>query len=164
MPAYTTSWSTFLGNSNASTVAHPIFFQYVTDHMFKLHLKQTFILDQDIPSQPHCSTELSYEEQNVVRFIAGYLIRALTKKLERSANPLKDEMLLCLEELQETHGGAYEDSSDWVTLRSRGGLTKVSNTTCMLMSSMESVVKEHTATQLLQGFNSKGVLTEKIIV
>ena len=73
-------------------------------------------------------------------------------------------MLLCLKELQETEGGKSEDSSDWVKLRSRdrGGLTHVSNTTFLLLSSMEGIVKQHTSKEL-QDFNEKGVLTEKIL-
>ena len=48
--------------------------------------------------------------------------------------------------------------------RDRGGLTHVSNTTFVLLSSMEGVEKQHTSTEL-QDFNviSKGVLTKKIL-
>ena len=163
MPAYASSWSTFLEISINTTIsADPIFFQFITDQMFKIFLKQTFTFDQDSQSQPHCSSELGYEEQNIVRFIAGYLLRSLTKRLTKSADPLKKEMLLCLKELQETEGGKSEDSSDWVRLRDRGGLTHVSKTTFLLLSSMEVIVKQHTSKEL-QDFNEKGVLTEKIL-
>ena len=160
LPAYAESWSTFLESSIRST-ANPIFYQFITDHIFKLVLKQKFKLEKDSPSQPH-NEPLSYEEGNIVRFIAGYLLRSLQKKLKRSSDPLKKEMLLCLLELQECENGEYDESSDWVKMRDRGGLTHISNTMFMLLSSMEAVVKEHTSKQL-QDFNAKSILTEKIL-
>ena len=44
---------------------------------------------------------LSYEEKNIIRFIGGYILRVLKKKMERSLQPLKKELLLCLSDLLE---------------------------------------------------------------
>ena len=42
---------------------------------------------------------LSYEEENAIRYAAGYVIWSLTKKVGCSSHVLKQEILLCLKEL-----------------------------------------------------------------
>ena len=49
----------------------------------------------------------SITEKNVIRFIGGYILRALKKKMERSLQPLKKELLLCLSDLLEDDTATY---------------------------------------------------------
>ena len=76
----------------------PIFYQYVTDRLMNTLIKEKFpvkpVADKEIKS-------LDYEELNAVRYVAGYVLRALTKKMLRSAHPLKEEMVDCLDEMIE---------------------------------------------------------------
>ena len=67
---------------------------------------------------------LSYEEKNVIRFIGGYILK---KKMERSLQPLKKELLLCLSDLLEDDTATYDKSCDWLDIKDRGGLTRVSH-------------------------------------
>ena len=63
----------------------------------------TFIKEK-FPVKPVADKEiksLDYEELNAVRYVAGYVLRALTKKMLRSAHPLKEEMVDCLDEMIE---------------------------------------------------------------
>ena len=55
---------------------------------------------------------LSYEEQNALRYAAGYIPRALTKKLRTSAHPLKDQLILCLIDLTNDADDISSDSQD----------------------------------------------------
>lgn len=84
----------------------PIFYQYVTDSIMNTLIKEKFPVnpttDKDIKS-------LDYEELNAVRYVAGYVIRALTKKMLRSAHPLKEEIVDCLDEMIERN---IEDGND----------------------------------------------------
>ena len=58
-------------------------------------------------SSPTCSLNattaltLDFEENNAIRYCGGYLLRSLKKKISKSAHPLKDSLLLCLEDLFE---------------------------------------------------------------
>ncbi len=84
----------------------PIFYQYVTDSIMNTIIKEKF------PVKPATDKEiksLDYEELNAVRYVAGYVIRALTKKLLRSAHPLKEEIVDCLDEMIERN---IEDGND----------------------------------------------------
>ena len=42
----------------------------------------------------------SYEEQNTLQYVAGYIIRKVQRKLETSTHPRKDEMVLLLWSVQ----------------------------------------------------------------
>ena len=77
----------------------PIFYQYVTRVILEQLIKIQFPLE--LPSriiQPY-STSLDFEESNALRYCGGYLIKSLKKKIEKSARPLKDALLLCLQDL-----------------------------------------------------------------
>ena len=49
--------------------------------------------DCESPGRP-----LTHEEQNALRYVAGYIIRKVQQKLEKSMHPRKDEMVLLLME------------------------------------------------------------------
>ncbi len=81
---------------------------------------------------------LDYEEKNALR----YTVRALTKVLQRSAHPLKEELRLCLTELteDETRDGV-DESEEWTRSIDRGGLKHVNDTTYMFFATMELVLQ-----------------------
>ena len=54
---------------------------------------------------------LDYEEVNALRYTAGYVIRALRKKIDRSAHPLMEELILCLVEMEENEGTEHESEA-----------------------------------------------------
>ena len=56
---------------------------------------------ESISSEDKCSTLIDYEEANALRYSAGYVIRSLTKKLLKSTHNLKEELVLCLQEVIE---------------------------------------------------------------
>lgn len=163
---YKALWSDFLLDSIVCTDANPIFYQHITDIVFRMVLRKNFPTkdkaQQELPKEVH----LSYEERNVVRYIGGYVLRALKKKVERSSNPetLKKELILCLCDLLEDETAVYDDSSDWLDLKNRGGLNHVSQNMFLLISSMEIEVKSH-LTKSIAGndFNLKEMLSSKIM-
>ena len=90
-------WSTFLHES-IGVPACPILFQYVVYHIFHIFIKRHHQFDK---AEENIDVRLNYEEQNALRYTAGYVTRALIKKLKHSAHPLKEEMVCCLLELRE---------------------------------------------------------------
>ena len=62
---------------------------------------------------------LSFEEVNAIRYSVGYIPRALQKKLENSSHKLKEELILCLQELTEDDGVA-DQSQEWIKQRDKG--------------------------------------------
>lgn len=131
--AFKARWAKLLRES-IGTEACPIFYQFVTDAIMEELIKQHFPVEvaqseKDLPP-------LDYEETNALRFTAGYIIRALRKKIERSAHPLMEELVLCLVEMEEKEVIEHE-SEVWTNTIDRGGLKHISNMTYMLFMSME---------------------------
>lgn len=74
-PSYKSSWSAFLKDSVQHPKDSPIFYQFITDHMFKISLKQTFSIEEAAHARPASSSLLSCEENNCLRYVAGALFR-----------------------------------------------------------------------------------------
>ena len=86
-------WREFL-QKTIGFEACPIFYQYITDKILETLLKNSFKV-QDVSSKEQ-PLSLDFEEANALRYTAGYVIRSLAKKINRSKHQLKDEITLCL--------------------------------------------------------------------
>ena len=122
-------------------VACPIFYQYVTDHLFRQMVKQHFPLKETDQLQSEYSN-LTLEEASGLRYAAGYVCRAMRKRFG-SKNP---DLLECIDELIDSANGEGEDgldsTSDWIKLASRGGLLHVKDSTYRVFHAMELVVRQ----------------------
>ena len=122
------TWHDLLAVSSSQKPS-PIFYQYVTDSMFKDIVKQ----ELPIPAQQVASSlddlSLSSEEINTLRYVAGYVPRAVKKNLLKSRHPLKKALLLCLYDLLDDGDEEHDDSCQWIDLIDRGGLTNVNSVT-----------------------------------
>ena len=122
--------------------ASPIFYQYITDVLFKTMVKYHFPVNP-VASQPHDVPPLDYQESNALRYAAGYVPRAIRKRLERGSHPLKEELVLCLVELCEDDGTDVDASADWTKAISRGGIKLVNNKTYHFFHAVEMNVRRH---------------------
>ena len=97
-------------------------------------------------------TSLGYDEANAMRYVAGYVCRAV-RKITVSHSPLK-KLLLALWELLEDDSVNYSEgeeasqhqqpsSSDWIDLVDRGGLLHGNTETFILFTAIEGVVRSH---------------------
>ena len=96
-------WTIFL-QSSIGFAACPIFYQFVTKVLLEAVIKQFFNIHLCIDETSQDVLKLGYEESNALRYTCGYVIRSLTKKLKRSGNPMKKELILCLEDMKEKAG------------------------------------------------------------
>ena len=131
-------WGQFLNDS--INTGGPIFFQYITDHVFKLVIKRRFPIPQLCDTVADTDACLSYAEQNALRYAAGYIPRNLHSKIKRSSHQNKESLSMCLMELIE-EDGVSDDSEDWLKQVDRGGLNYINTKTYLFMSAMELVVK-----------------------
>ena len=114
---FKTKWRVFLKENIGCCEACPIFFQFVTDYIMERLIKQNYPVHLDTSPSEMEAASLTYEEVNALRYTAGYVIRSLQKKIERSANPLLEELVLCLVDLEEKEGlGEKHESEDGPTL------------------------------------------------
>ena len=63
----------------------------------------------------------------------------LKKKLKKSTHPLRDDIQLCLLDLLDDGDEESGESTEWIQLIDRGGLTLVNNTTFEILWSMSFV-------------------------
>ena len=85
---------------------------------------------------------LTYKEANALRYSAGYIPRALAKKLKKSAHPLSEELSLCLLDLADDDDDDNQ-SQDWIKAVDRGGLIHVNNMMYQLCMSLELALRRH---------------------
>ena len=94
------SWSKFISES-VHEEACPIFYQFVTDVIFEKVVTHHFPVKETPNKEITCY--FSYEELNALRYTAGYVIKAVLQKIEKSKYDvhLKEEMILCMTDLKE---------------------------------------------------------------
>lgn len=95
---------------------------------------------QESPSRP-----LTHEEQNALRYVAGYVIRKLRERLEVGSHPKKNDMILLLmecagDELDEDCG-----TERWMNMIDRGGLWHINDQTYSIFVIMEEEVRQFLA-------------------
>lgn len=153
-------WSAFIAKVGFHHNA--ILYQFVTDELMNTVLKDIFpVVNEYTVSK----TSLDYAEVNAIRYTAGYVLRALTKKVSRSANLLKSPLLKCIKEAVEgivcnhyyyayymnAQGVSDEstelcdekESEEWVNAIDRGGLIRVSEELYLMFESMELELRNH---------------------
>ncbi len=135
--AYGGKWRAFLLKSGV-TETSSMFCQYVGDHVFKELIKATYPLVEPAASSatPSQSMPLTYEEVNTLRYAAGWVPRALKKKLSKSTHPLSKDLKLCLLDL-------LDEGDEETILVNRGGLTLVNDLTFEVFLAMEQEVRCH---------------------
>ena len=140
-------------------VASPIFYQYINDDIFKQLVKQQYPLPATSMEAP-----LDYQEQNAVWYAAGYVVRHLRQHLERGSHQLKEELVLCLEEMCDDTDNDCSASTDWTKHVNKGGLKVVNSKACHFLLSVETRLRQflcvHEAPNISDG--SKETLVEHI--
>lgn len=138
---YSEAWNAFTHQS-LQKQTHPIFWQCIGDAIFRQLIKESFPIMRRETSAEMTPT-ISHQEANALRYAAGYVPRALSKKLRKSANPLKDQLLLCLLDLLDDGDEVHMDTEEWLDLIDRGGLTRVNEVAFQAFLAMELEVRKH---------------------
>ena len=96
------AWANFL-QASIGFKACPIFFQFVTKVAMHAVIIKYFFIPSGESFQQDVSS-LTYEEVNALRYSSGYVIHSSVKKVKKSGQPMKKELILCLQELKEKEG------------------------------------------------------------
>lgn len=138
---YTSRWQRFLQH-NLGAEGHPILYQRVGDAILERVVKEKCPVSQSL-----CSTQqqpsITTQEMNTLRYAAGYIPRALQKKLKKSAHPLKDELQLCLLDLLNDGEEEEGTAEKWLNLVDRGGLKHINESTFQAVLAMELELRRH---------------------
>ena len=105
--------------------------------LFSDNLKNTDETDTNFPIGPR--------EQNIVRYVSGYIIFAIMKQYKANRNLINDGFLKLLETFADL--GTYyqqhflDNTRVWIDCCDRGGLFKVSDNVYLFFRSMEYAVR-----------------------
>ena len=137
---YVRIWKEFL-NEAIGQSSCAIFFQRVGDYMVKELIANHF----EVVAPPREEKELSLNsfEANSLRYSAGYVPRALRKKLLKSAHPSKNELVVCLLDMLDDGEDEQTESHEWILKLDRGGLTHITNVCYQLFVAMELHIRRH---------------------
>ena len=104
------AWEALISTCNIGPL-DPLLPQYMQKHTIKEFMKVAFpTSEQKSTSQSSHTVVLAVAEENALRYVPGYIPRALRHKLEHSSHPFKEEFIVFLTELC-TDDDARDDSS-----------------------------------------------------
>ena len=126
LQAFKDLWAKFLCYSIRCEPACPIFFQFITDAVMEELIRHHFPAKET--SQKTTEASLDYEERNALHYTAGYIVRALERKIQQSAHPLKKELLLYILKLSESGVEEEDDSATWLNSVDFGRLVHIKDT------------------------------------
>lgn len=131
----------------------PIFYQNVTLQIFEMLIKMKFIISDDTDTEN--TAKLTYEEENAVRYVGGYILRSLKKESSKD-----EDLLLAVNRLiDDNFDKEAAESEEWTAIVDRGGLVYITDHTykffCSIEYSLRKYLKVSTAHKLDENFKSK---------
>ena len=113
-----------------------------------------------ISARTETIASLSYIEKNALRYAAGYIPRSLCKKIKKSSDPDKLELLLCIDDMRQGIPES-DESQEWIEMIDRGGLLHVSNEMYMIV--MEVQIHQELQQDVTQVLSFKDKILKTII-
>ena len=134
---------------DSSTASHPALYQFVTHELMKNFMKKYHSVTSAAgtgSSNVHshltvASSTLSFEEQNALRFIAGYVSRKIYKNVQESSHPEKEGMATCIKEMIEGCSGESDNTDSWLKIINRGGLWHLNQEVYTLFELIEEHIR-----------------------
>ena len=135
-------WKRYLEQMGIS--AKPVFFQLITAELFEQLLHDTYRSKSTATDDGDDEVILTYEEENAIRYMAGYVVRSLQKKMADEV-----EMLI------ETDKKRIQESSstDWINIIDRGGLIHVTDECYQLFLAIEHATRRELKTEKIGDMN-----------
>ena len=77
---FNVTWKQFLGQCELDQ--EPMLYQHITDELFEMCIKDEVCLtsEEDVCSEDHMATCLTFEEENAIRYVGGYVVRSLKQQ------------------------------------------------------------------------------------
>lgn len=98
------------------------------------------------------SCPMTWEEENALRYVAGYICRKVQSKLQKSSAKNKEEMVLfCMELCGDEDGD--RGTEEWTNAIDRGGLWHINDYTYTVFSILEEEIRKHLKVSALKDLN-----------
>ena len=129
-------WELFL--DYAQQLKEPLFYQHITDVVFECLVKEAVVVPEAGPGNDEHEEMLTFEEENAVRYVGGYVIHSLKNQKEKEFI----EILINLSDDNpdsNTEGPAQE----WTNAVDRGGLTHITTDAYQFFYSVETCIRRY---------------------
>ena len=132
--------------------ATPLLFKTITDKLFQKRIDYHVPLQDVSPSLGEAEGDaFTFEEENAIRYAAGYVFRALRKKILKSAYPQsqKEQLSDIVEDLLQNDDQDQDDSAEhdisckWMAIVDRGGLIHISDNLFRVFIAIELEIRRH---------------------
>ena len=116
---YREKWDDFLHPISGETSSCALFYQHVTEIIFKSLIRSHFQISS--ASSTYTAT-INEHEKNALRYAAGYVCCHIRSKIEKSSHALKEELLLSLMAMVKGKGctGDIGMAEEWTDMLDRG--------------------------------------------
>ena len=153
-------WNKFLLNLIGEK-ASPAFYQHVSHIVFRALIEFEYPLSYTTSSEKTSYQPLTYDKQNALRYVAGYVCREVRERLKLCSMPEKQDMILCLIELGGDELFEERGTETWTNIVDRGGLWHISDQTYSIFLIMEEVIRQHLT---LSGISTQSENSRKSIM
>ena len=136
--AFKNGWEEFLDLSKVDK--EPLFYQHVTDEVFEKLIQRSVSTESADAHAEQCEENdilLTYEEENAVTYVAGYVIHSLMQQKDKSCHKILEEFVNKNKIDQENI------AEEWLKAVDRGGLTRITTDAFQLFYAIETCTRRH---------------------
>jgi len=128
-------WETFL--DHAQQLKEPLFYQHIADEVFESLVKETVVAPEAGPEDEYDEV-LTYEEENAVCYVEGYVVYSLKSKEEKELNDI-------LKDLTDNDPDSHAEgpAQEWISAIDRGGLTHITTDAYQFFYAVETCIRRY---------------------
>ncbi|XP_065892013.1 uncharacterized protein [Dysidea avara] len=129
-------WKRFL--MQVKVQATPLLYQHITDQVFESIIKRSFTVPVTEPTDDDNASELTHQDENVIRYVGGYVIHHLKKDRNNAT------LVPILEKLVDKQGqSGFDPTRMWINVLNRGGLTRITDLAYQCFCDIEMATRKY---------------------
>uniref|UniRef100_A0A1X7TA66 Uncharacterized protein n=1 Tax=Amphimedon queenslandica TaxID=400682 RepID=A0A1X7TA66_AMPQE len=156
------AWTEVVTYAIDESSAKPSFFQHVTENIFSSLISLHYKKEVTTATQPSY-IKLTNIEENIIRYVAGYICHKMKLKLENSKNL---DLLLIVAEMigyDDENDKSFSSSECWTNIVDRGGLVHVNDTTYLMFCAFEKELQQYLKIdRAVMGQNDANLLVDSL--
>lgn len=139
-------WRSFLSLPDIPNLS-PLVYQYINQKLYEKQIKSHFSAESDVTTAEQASSEypeITVDEENIIRYAAGYVPYKLMKKYEHQSSATAQYYVECLGNMaiNGEESSLMEYTSKWISLSNRGGLFEVNDISYLMFRDIELKVRK----------------------
>lgn len=139
-------WQNFLSQPDVPNLS-PLVYQYVNQKLYEKQMKSHFSTDCEPTAADPASCEypeITVDEENIIRYAAGYVPYKLMKKYEHQPSATARYFVECLGNMaiNGEESSLMEYTSKWISLCNRGGLFEINDISYLMFRDIELKVRK----------------------